>query len=180
MRKGYRQSSLELFQGQQWGNSWDRGGAHIYIHGPSRAHRYHLELKWTEVLLLTCVLTNTLWCRAPAALCGRLLSDSVCVDLERILTGLLFRASMLDCRSCLPWRTLTCRRWCSCCRRRHETRLGLSLSSGPCSVSSMFSVRNWNNQHLFCVEEFKQPGFVWVKCLCMNRHEYAYCYNFYE
>lgn len=76
------------------------------------------------------------------ARCGRLFKDSVCTDLERILTGRLFRASMLDWRSCLPWRTLTCRRWCSCCKWRHDTRLGLSLSTGPCRVSSMFSVLN--------------------------------------
>ena len=49
-RKGHRQSdpTLELFQGQHYGETPERrGGAHNY--GPSWAHRYHLELNWTEL-----------------------------------------------------------------------------------------------------------------------------------
>ena len=37
------------YQGQHWGNSWEMGWS---AYGPSRAHRYHLELNWTELGLV--------------------------------------------------------------------------------------------------------------------------------
>ena len=38
-----------LFQRQHWRNSWEVERIYIYIYGPSRALRYHLELNWTEL-----------------------------------------------------------------------------------------------------------------------------------
>ena len=64
--------TLEPFQRQRWGNFWEMGWS---AYGLFRAHRYHLELNWTELLsivscpelwprfssdLVTCVLN---WCR---------------------------------------------------------------------------------------------------------------------
>ena len=37
--------TLELFQRQHWGNSWETGRS---AYGLSLAHRYHLELNWTS------------------------------------------------------------------------------------------------------------------------------------
>ena len=42
-----------VIQRQHWGNSWEMGWS---TYGLSRAHRYHLELSWTE---LNC---DTWWC----------------------------------------------------------------------------------------------------------------------
>ena len=67
--------TLELFQGPQWENSWETGWS---AYGPSWAHRYHLELNWSELncrhtyLFVTkevcsAHLSNICWCSCSYA-----------------------------------------------------------------------------------------------------------------